>query len=48
MDKIFHDSAVDVAAWLQERREDAEEYESSEDDTLGDWSVEIAKKGAIS
>lgn len=38
----------DVAAWLQERREEAEEYEFSEDDTLGDWSIEIAQKGALS
>lgn len=38
----------DLEAWLQERRQEAEEYEFSEEDILGDWPGEIADKGAIS
>lgn len=49
VDEILHEAAqFDVAAWLHERRAEAEEYEFSEDDTLGDWPGEIAEKGAIS
>jgi hypothetical protein len=49
VDEILHEAAqFDVAAWLHERRAEAEEYEFSEDDTLGEWPGEIAEKGAIS
>jgi hypothetical protein len=37
-----------VAAWLQERRAETEEYECSEGDRLGDWPIEIVEKGTIS
>ena len=39
---------VNLAAWLAERRVEAEEYEFSEDETLGEWPGEVEDKGAVS
>lgn len=40
--------SLDLSSWLGERREEAEEYEFSEDDALGEWPGEVSEKGSIS
>lgn len=39
---------VDTADWIAGRRQDAEEYEFSPEESLGEWPGEIAEKGSIS
>jgi hypothetical protein len=36
-----------IAEWIAERRKQAEEYEFSPDETLGEWPGEIHEKGSI-
>jgi hypothetical protein len=38
---------VKTAEWMGGRRKEAEEFEYSPDETLGDWPGEIAEKGSI-
>ncbi len=38
---------LDLEEWIGERRREAEEYDLSPDDLLGDWPGEIVEKGSI-
>ena len=40
--------SLDLSDWLRERREEVEEYEFSDEDTLGEWPGEVSEKGSIS
>src|SRR5262249_11397026 len=39
--------AVNTAEWIAGRRKEAEEYELSPDELLGEWPGEVAAKGSI-
>jgi hypothetical protein len=47
-DLVRESLSLDLSNWLSERREEAEEYEFSEEDILGDWPGEVSEKGSIS
>ena len=47
-DLIRESLNLDLSNWLRERREEFEEYEFSEEDTLGEWPGEVTEKGSIS
>jgi hypothetical protein len=40
-------SAIKTAEWIAERRQEAEEYEFSPDEVLGEWPGEVREKGSI-
>jgi hypothetical protein len=49
MDNILSRAiALDVTEWLKQRREEAEEFEFSEEETLGEWPGEIDDKMSLS
>ncbi|MFC0350671.1 DUF4253 domain-containing protein [Undibacterium danionis] len=49
VDEILDEATqLDVAAWIQERRAEAEEYEFSDDEVIGEWPDDLVEKGAIS